>query len=221
MGILKDELGAVADKYGDDRRTEITAGIGSFDVEDLIVEEDMVITVSHQGYVKRLPVDTYRAQRRGGRGLRGMGTKDEDWVEHLFVASTHDYLMIFTRRGQCYWLKVWEVPVGNRPRLHGQSKYGMWNRVFVALYDTFAAAILALQNGDVDGVIIDGTSAAAYEQEFAGELTIGITGLQADPLGLVFQEGDGMVDAFNEGLAAIKADGTHDALVAKYWGPEQ
>ena len=91
----------------------------------------------------------------------------------------------------------------------------------VALYDTFSGAILALQNGDVDGVIIDGTSAVAYEQEFAGELTIGITGLQADPLGFVFQEGDALVDAFNEGLAAIRADGTHAALVAKYWGDIQ
>ena len=114
MGILKDELLAVSEKHGNDRRTEITAAVGSFNVEDLIVEEDMVITVSRQGYVKRLPIDTYRAQRRGGRGLRGMGTKDEDWVEHLFVASTHDYLMIFTRRGQCYWIKVWEIPVGGR-----------------------------------------------------------------------------------------------------------
>ena len=114
MGILKDELLTVSEKHGNDRRTEITAAVGSFNVEDLIVEEDMVITVSRQGYVKRLPIDTYRAQRRGGRGLRGMGTKDEDWVEHLFVASTHDYLMIFTRRGQCYWIKVWEIPVGGR-----------------------------------------------------------------------------------------------------------
>jgi DNA gyrase subunit A len=114
MGILKDELAEVAEKFGDDRRTEIIGAVGSFDVEDLIVEEDMVITVSHQGYVKRLPVDTYRSQRRGGRGLRGMDTKEEDWVEHLFVASTHDYLMIFTRGGQCYWIKVWELPVGGR-----------------------------------------------------------------------------------------------------------
>jgi DNA gyrase subunit A len=114
MSILKEELAEIADKFGDDRRTEIIGAVGSFDVEDLIVEEDMVITVSHQGYVKRLPVDTYRAQRRGGRGLRGMDTKEEDWVEHLFVASTHDYLMIFTRRGQCYWIKVWELPVGGR-----------------------------------------------------------------------------------------------------------
>ena len=114
MGILKDELAEVSTKYGDERRTEITHAIGAFNVEDLIVEEDMVVTVSHQGYVKRLPVHTYRAQRRGGRGLRGMDTKEEDWVEHLFVASTHDYLMIFTRRGQCYWKKVWEIPVGSR-----------------------------------------------------------------------------------------------------------
>ena len=114
MEILKEELRTVSDKFGDDRRTEITEAVSSFDVEDLIVEEDMVLTVSHQGYVKRLALDTYRAQRRGGRGLRGMDTKDEDWVEHLFVASTHDYVMIFTRRGQCYWIKVWEIPVGGR-----------------------------------------------------------------------------------------------------------
>ena len=114
MEILKDELRHVAQKYGDERRSDIVGAVGSFNVEDLIVEEDMVITVSRQGYVKRLPIDTYRAQRRGGRGLRGMQTKDEDWVEHLFVASTHDYLMVFTRRGQCYWIKVWELPVGGR-----------------------------------------------------------------------------------------------------------
>ena len=114
MGILKDELREVAEKYGNDRRSEITAAVGSFNVEDLIVEEDMVVTLSHQGYVKRLPVDTYRAQRRGGRGLRGMDTKEEDWVEGMFIASTHDYLMIFTRRGQCYWMKGWEIPVGGR-----------------------------------------------------------------------------------------------------------
>ena len=114
MGILKEELEEVSKKYGDERRSEITHAVGAFNVEDLIVEEDMVVTVSHQGYVKRLPIDTYRAQRRGGRGLRGMDTKEEDWVEHLFVASTHDYLMIFTRAGQCYWKKVWEIPVGSR-----------------------------------------------------------------------------------------------------------
>ncbi len=91
----------------------------SLDIEDLIADEDMVITVSREGYVKRLSVDTYRSQRRGGRGLQGMGTKEEDWVEHLFVASTHDYLMIFTRAGQCHWLKVWQVPESGR---HSRGK---------------------------------------------------------------------------------------------------
>ncbi|MDX1567996.1 MAG: DNA gyrase subunit A, partial [Longimicrobiales bacterium] len=114
MTAIVEELEEIAEKYGDDRRTDIVGESSDLDMEDLIAEEEMVITVSHQGYVKRIPVDTYRAQRRGGRGLRGMGTKDDDWVEHLFVASTHDYIMIFTRNGQCYWLKVWEIPEASR-----------------------------------------------------------------------------------------------------------
>ncbi|MFW6200464.1 MAG: DNA gyrase subunit A [Gemmatimonadota bacterium] len=114
MEVIVDELTEIAEKYGDDRRTDIVGETSDLDMEDLIAEEEMVITVSRQGYVKRIPVDTYRAQRRGGRGLRGMGTKDDDWVEHLFVASTHDYIMIFTRNGQCYWLKVWEIPEAGR-----------------------------------------------------------------------------------------------------------
>ena len=119
MLIISNELRELAEKFGDDRKTEITGSVQGFDVEDLIAEEDMVLTVSHQGYVKRVPVGTYRAQRRGGRGLQGMGTKEEDWVEHLFVASTHDYLMVFTRSGRCYWIKVWEIPEGGR---HARGK---------------------------------------------------------------------------------------------------
>jgi DNA gyrase subunit A len=114
MQVIKDELAELVDKYGDERRTEIIGESSDLEMEDLIADEDMVITVSRQGYVKRIPVDTYRAQRRGGRGLRGMGTKEEDWVEHLFVASTHDVLMIFTRDGQCHWVKVWQIPQGGR-----------------------------------------------------------------------------------------------------------
>lgn len=91
----------------------------------------------------------------------------------------------------------------------------------VALYDTFSSAVEALRNGDVDGVVIDGTSATAYEQEFAGELIVGITGLNSDPLGLVFQEGSELVDAFNQGLQMIKDDGTLDSLIANYWGTEE
>ncbi len=114
MQILKDELDEVAKKYGDERRTEILADQGDFSVEDLIAEEDMVITISHTGYIKRIAVSTYRRQRRGGRGLQGATTKEEDWIEHLFIASTHDYLMFFTNTGQVYWLKVHEIPQGGR-----------------------------------------------------------------------------------------------------------
>jgi DNA gyrase subunit A len=112
--IIKDELTEVADKYGDPRRTEIMGETGDLSLEDLIADEEMVLTVSHQGYVKRMPLDTYRNQGRGGRGISGMGTKEEDWVEKVFIASTHDYLMIFTQQGQCYWLKVHEIPQGSR-----------------------------------------------------------------------------------------------------------
>ena len=114
MGIIKDELREMARRYGDDRRSEIRGSVTSFEVEDLIADEEVVITMSRQGYVKRIPVDTYRAQRRGGRGLRGMETRAEDWVEHLFIASTHDYLMAFTDQGRCHWVKVWGIPRGNR-----------------------------------------------------------------------------------------------------------
>ena len=119
MEIISDELSYVAEKYGDDRRSEIIGGAGSLVEEDLIADEEMVITFSHQGYLKRTEVDTYRAQRRGGRGLKGMGTKDEDWVEHVFLASAHQYLMIFTRSGKCHWLKVWQIPSAKR---HSRGK---------------------------------------------------------------------------------------------------
>lgn len=152
LSILKEELREIEKKYGDDRRTEITAAVGSFNVEDLIVEEDMVVTLSHQGYVKRLPVDTYRAQRRGGRGLRGMDTKEEDWVEGMFIASTHDYLMIFTRRGQCYWKKVWEIPVSGRTS-RGKPIINLLNLA----EDEQIAAVLPVREFSDDKYLLFGT----------------------------------------------------------------
>jgi DNA gyrase subunit A len=114
MGIVGKELADVDARFGDARRTEIVDVASDFTEEDLIAEEQMVITVSHQGYIKRIAPEVYRQQHRGGRGIAGMGTKEEDWVEHLFLASTHDYLMIFTRRGQVYWLKVYQIPESSR-----------------------------------------------------------------------------------------------------------
>ncbi|MGH9892142.1 MAG: DNA gyrase subunit A, partial [bacterium] len=114
MGILKEEMEEIGGTFGDDRRTEIVADQGEFTVEDLIAEEDMVITISHSGYIKRIPITTYKRQRRGGRGLNGADLKADDWVEHLFIASTHDYLMFFSNKGQVYWLKVHEIPQAGR-----------------------------------------------------------------------------------------------------------
>ncbi len=114
MEILKSEMAQVAKDYGDDRRTEIIPDQDEFSVEDLIAEEDMVITISHSGYIKRIAVSTYRKQRRGGRGLTGATAKEDDWIEHLFIASTHDYVMFFSDKGQVYWLKVHEIPQGGR-----------------------------------------------------------------------------------------------------------
>jgi DNA gyrase subunit A len=110
LEVILEELDEVSEKYGDERRSQITGAVEGIETEDLIVEEDMVVTVSHHGYVKRNPVTQYRAQRRGGKGLKGMNTKEEDFVENLFVASTHATILFFTNRGRIHWKKVWELP---------------------------------------------------------------------------------------------------------------
>jgi DNA gyrase subunit A len=110
IGIVVDELKQIRAKYGDERRTDFTEESGEFRVEDLIADEDVVITATNTGYIKRTALDAYRKQRRGGKGLIGMQTREEDVVSHLFVANTHAYILIFTDRGRCYWLRVYDVP---------------------------------------------------------------------------------------------------------------
>jgi DNA gyrase subunit A len=114
LQIIKDEMMELQEKYGDERRTEILEDTGDIDFEDLIAEEDMVVTVSHQGYIKRSPISLYRAQGRGGKGMTGVRPKAEDFVELLFVASSHDYLLFFTNKGRVYWKKVHEIPEAGR-----------------------------------------------------------------------------------------------------------
>ncbi len=114
LDIICEDIYEMKEKYGDKRRTQITAQVEQLEIEDLIAEEEVIVTVSHSGYVKRMPLDTYQRQGRGGRGIIGSDTKEGDFIEHLFTASTHDYLLIFTNRGKCYWLKVYDVPSMSR-----------------------------------------------------------------------------------------------------------
>lgn len=112
--IIKEELEDIKARYGDERRTQIVYSAEDFNVEDMIADEDVVVTISNRGFIKRMPVSGYRRQRRGGKGMKGTTTRDEEYVEHLFVATNHNYILFFTEKGKCYWLKVYEIPEGGR-----------------------------------------------------------------------------------------------------------
>ncbi len=114
LDIIREDLHEIKEKYGDRRRTQIAGAVETLEIEDLIADEDVIVTVSHIGYIKRMPTDTYRRQGRGGRGIIGSDTKEGDFIKHLFIASTHDYLLVFTNRGKCYWLRVYDVPAMSR-----------------------------------------------------------------------------------------------------------
>src|SRR5690606_24977459 len=114
LGLVRDELTEIAEKYGDERRTELVAFGGNVDIEDMIAEQQMVISITASGYVKRLPLATYRQQRRGGVGVMGMNLKEDDYIAHLHICSTHDFLLFFTNRGKVYRTKVYELPEGSR-----------------------------------------------------------------------------------------------------------
>ena len=203
LEIVKDELRQVADRYGDDRRSQIVGSVSSFNVEDLIADEEMVITVSRQGYVKRIPIDTYRSQRRGGRGLRGMGTKAEDWVEHLFVASTHDYLMVFSDRGRCHWVKVWEIPQGSR-----QAR----GKPIVNLVDLLpgesVAAVVAARAFPADQFLLFCTRKGVVKKTpmsaYGNVRSVGIHGINV-------REGDALIDV-------RITDGTNEVVLATRQG---
>ena len=114
LDVIRKDIEEMKAKHANKRRTKLVGAIEQFNIEDLIADEEVIVTVSHEGYIKRMPIDTYRRQGRGGTGIIGSDTKQGDFIEHLFTASTHDYLMIFTNRGKCYWIKVYDVPSMSR-----------------------------------------------------------------------------------------------------------
>jgi DNA gyrase subunit A len=198
MQIIVDELKAVREKYGDDRRTEIVEGeSGEINIEDLIAEEDMAISVSNTGYIKRTAITTYRSQRRGGKGRIGMRTRDEDFVSHLFVASTHAYIMIFSDRGRAYWLKVHEIPdVG--PGGKGKSIANL-----VSMEDgEKIAAMLAVKEFEEDKYIVMGsrkgvvkkTSLSAFSNPRAGGIIA--MGVEEDDAVITVRVTDGTGEIF-------------------------
>ncbi len=186
MAIVSEELTAMDKKYGDERRSEIVGDASSLEVEDLIADEEMVITVSRQGYVKRAEIDTYRAQRRGGRGLQGMGTKEEDWVEHLFVASAHEYLMIFTRSGQCHWLKVWQVPPAGR---HSRGK-PIVNLLNIDPADEIASIVPVREFSDDHYLLFCTKEGKVKKTALSAYGNVRLVGL----IGINIREGDELID---------------------------
>ena len=203
MDIIKAELLEIRDLYGDARRTEIVPVDTDFSMEDMIAEEEVVLTITHQGYIKRTALNTYRTQRRGGRGIQGAMSKDEDFVEHLFIANTHNYMLFFTDKGKCHWLKVYDIPQGGRAT-RGRAivnligcESGEKVEAFVSVknFDNDHYIVMATQNG-----IVKKTVLSAYGKPRKG----GIYAIE-------IREGDKLIEA-------RITNGEHDILLGTYEG---
>jgi len=199
LKIIKGELLETKERFGDARRTEIIAMTADLSIEDLIVEEDMVVTVSHSGYIKRNAVSLYRAQRRGGKGKTGMRPKDEDFVENLFIASTHSYILIFTSAGKVYWLKVHEIPQGGRAA-RGKAIVNLLNLA----PDEKVRTILPVKEFEEGKFIITATRNGTVKKT---DLMAYSNPRQGGIIALTIDEGDSLI-------AARLTDGSMDIILA-------
>ncbi len=201
--LIKDELKQVKKDYGDERRTEIVMKAEDFKIEDMIKNEDVVITITHNGFIKRTTVDTYKRQGRGGKGITGATTKDDDFVEHMFIASTHQYILFFTSKGKCYWLKVYEIPEGGRAT-RGRS---LSNLIEFEQGETIRAYINVKEFSDSHYVLMatkNGTIKKTPLSEYANPRKTGIIAIN-------IEQGD-------ELIGATLTDGEHQVVLAKSSG---
>ncbi len=186
MALMKQELGAMAETYGDDRRTAIIADEGEFSIEDLIANEEVLVTISHAGYIKRTSIATYRKQKRGGQGLKGTELKTDDFVEHFFTAKTHDYLLVFTNDGRCFWLKVHEIPEGGR----AAKGKPIPNLINVSAETTVSAVVQVKKFSEDEFLLFctrDGTVKKTALSEYSN---VRVTGIKA----IKIEEGDHLID---------------------------
>ncbi|MCX7843342.1 MAG: DNA gyrase subunit A [Clostridia bacterium] len=199
LNIIKEELSEIKGKYGDERRTKIIADEGEIDIEDLIQEEESVITLTHFGYVKRLPADTYKSQKRGGKGIVGLSTREEDFVENLFVTSTHDFILFFTNKGRVYRLKAYEIPESGRQAkgtaivnlLQLDADEKVTTVIPIKEYKEGLFLMMATKNG-----LVKKTNLMEYDNIRKGGLTA-----------VTLREGDELID--------VKlTDGNHDIMLA-------
>jgi DNA gyrase subunit A len=203
MEIIKEGLKELDKKYGDERRTEIIKDFAEFSLEDIIAEEDMVITISHSGFIKRFPVSGYRKQLRGGRGSMGAVIKEEDFVEHLFVASTHHYILFFTDKGRCYGLKVHELPVGGKA-IKGRAIVNLIEKE----KDENVAAFVSVKEFDDGHFIIMSTEKGTIKKTpLSSFKSLRKKGVNA----ITIREGDRLIET-------KITDGTQDVILGTYCG---
>ncbi len=203
LDIIKTELLEISEKYGDDRKSEITAHEDEINIEDLIEEEDVVITLTHFGYVKRLPVDTYKAQRRGGKGIMGMTTREEDFVERLFVTSTHNHVLFFTNKGKMYRLKAYEIPEAGR-----QAKGTAIVNLLQLDSDEKVTATICVKEFEADKYLFFATRKGIVKKtDFLAYNTARKSGLAA----IVLDEDDELINV-------ELTDGNQDVMLATYHG---
>ncbi len=214
FGIIRQDINEIKDKYGDKRRTQITGTVEALDIEDLIADEDVIVTVSHAGYIKRMPIDTYKRQGRGGRGVIGSDIREGDFIKHLFVASTHDYLLIFTNRGRCYWLRVYDVPAMSR-QSKGRSIANLLNLGNQQIASIIAVSSFEDEEGATPRELVmatkDGLVKKTHLSQYGNPRSTGVIAINLDPtdalIGVALTTGadhiilgtrDGMTIRFNE-----------------------